>query len=293
MTNKIKELLLQLNLSDDDSIHLFHEKVRDRNDISVLKCDRSGVLFLSRDDHMDMSHYNEKDDFSYWGVKDRKESVLKVREDTNRRFEDFSNLVTNKKWLEVGAGSGAMLDKFNLITSCAHAAEPQNHVRSQLINEGYIVYEAIQNIPNDQLYDVITLFHVFEHMTDPIESLIHLRNKLEKGGKIVIEVPHANDFLISFYNLKAFKDFTFWSEHLILHTRTSLQSFLSAAGFREISIVGCQRYPLANHLYWLHEQKPGGHMKWDHIRNEQLDSAYEDLLSRLDCTDTLVAVASV
>jgi len=202
-------------------------------------------------------------------------------------------MVANKKWLDVGAGSGAMLDMFNPLASLAHAVEPQEHVRSQLVSEGYAVFKSVEELPHDQLYDVVTLFHVFEHMTDPIESLASLRDKMGVSSKIIIEVPHASDFLLSFYDLDEFKDFTFWSEHLILHTRKSLEAFIIRAGFNEIDIIGCQRYPLANHLHWLHKKKPGGHMQWGHLVDRKLDEAYAGLLSRLDRTDTLVAVATV
>ena len=292
MTNKIRELLCNLGLSDDSSIMPFYPKVRDRDDISVLKCHRSGVLFLSADDHMNLSHYSEQDSFSYWGMEDRKKSTLLVREDSIRRFNRFSNLGTNKKLLDVGAGNGAMLDLFAPVADSVTGVEPQSNVRDQLISEGYSVYKSIDDLSDEEHFDLITLFHVFEHMTDPIESLIKLKSKMEKDGKIIIEVPHANDFLISFFDLEEFKKFTFWSEHLILHTRDSLKVFLQEAGFTNINILSCQRYPLANHFYWLHNKKPGGHQKWDHLRNDQIDEAYSALLSQLDCTDTLIAVAS-
>lgn len=116
---------------------------------------------------------------------------------------------------------------------------------------------------------------------------------MKPGAKLVIEVPHANDFLLSFLALKEFYEFTFWSEHLILHTRKSLNRFLECAGFNNVSIEGFQRYPLANHLYWLARGKPGGHVQWRQLRSHDLDLAYANILKSLDMTDTLLAVAEV
>ena len=70
------------------------------------------------------------------------------------------------------------------------------------------------------------MFHVLEHIPYQIDTLKILKSKLKKGGKIIIEVPHAEDFLILQEELKEFKNFTFWSEHLILHTYKSLKSIL-------------------------------------------------------------------
>jgi hypothetical protein len=132
---------------------------------------------------------------------------------------------------------------------------------------------------------------VFEHLTDPFGLLKVAYDKLTVGGKIIIEVPHANDFLFSYLELEEFKKFTFWSEHLMLHNRWSLTAFLEKANFRNTVITGFQRYNLANHLHWLKEKKPGGHITWSMVTTEQLDSAYSSMLAGIDRTDTLIAIA--
>jgi hypothetical protein len=177
------------------------------------------------------------------------------------------------------------------ISSKTVAVEPQESVRKVLIESGYEVYPSVDDVPYNN-FDVVTLFHVFEHLIDPLGTLEVLKTKMSQGGKIVIEVPHAKDILIDFLDLDAFKSFTFWSEHLILHTRDSLRIFLEKAGFVNISIMGVQRYPLANHLYWLSRGKPGGHIEWAHLRTPELDAAYADMLAKIDNTDTLIAIAN-
>lgn len=291
MENKIKSLLCNLGISDEKSIVPFYPKVRDRDDVSVLKCHKSGVIFLSRSDHMEFSHYDTKKDFSYWGAQDRKTAILTGHEDAKRRFEQFKNIVANKKWIDVGTGAGGILDLLSPISSETIAVEPQESARNFLIESGYKVYPSVDDVPLKD-FEVTTLFHVFEHLTDPVGTLETLRNKMSQGAKIIIEVPHAKDFLISFLHLDVFKSFTFWSEHLILHTRDSLKIFLERAGFSNISIKGYQRYPLANHLHWLAKGKPGGHIMWDHLRTVMLDMSYGDMLAQIDNTDTLIAIAT-
>ena len=60
-----------------------------------------------------------------------------------------------------------------------------------------------------------------------------------------------------------------------------------------IIIEGLQRYPLANHLHWLSRKKPGEQHMWPELRTEQLDSAYSDMLASINCTDTLVVIATI
>ena len=239
---------------------------------------------------MDISHYEEKEGFRYWSAEDRKHAVNVGHEDKLRRRELLQHVVSNRKWMDIGTGSGGILDELSPLASQTCAVEPQNIARVSLKKLGYDVYPSIQSITQTN-FDVVTLFHVFEHFTNPFEDLKLIFRKMAAQGKIIIEVPHAKDFLISFFEHESFKIFTFWSEHLILHTRQSLTIFLEKAGFEDIIVTACQRYPLANHFYWLSKDKPGGHQVWSILRTLELDSAYSQMLSQLDKTDTIIAVA--
>ena len=108
---------------------------------------------------------------------------------------------------------------------------------------------------------------------------------LRKGGKVVVEVPHAQDVLLK---LDSFKSFSLWSEHIVLYTKQALQKLLKQSGFKNIHIGGFQRYPLANHIGWLVKGEPGGQ---NSIHIEA--SEYEELLISTDQTDTIIATATV
>jgi 2-polyprenyl-3-methyl-5-hydroxy-6-metoxy-1,4-benzoquinol methylase len=288
--NNIKDQLISLDICQEDSIEEYHPRVRDRDGVSVLKCNNSGVIFLSTSSHVDASYYMEQEGFEYWSSKDRKRAIDSNIEDTIRRKNLVRSAVQNRKWIDIGTGAGGILDELEQFSAESFAVEPQRAPRKSLQESGYTVYKSIEDIP-DNNYDVVTMFHVFEHLTSPLEDLKLVHSKMSTNGKIFIEVPHAKDFLISFLNLEEFKDFTFWSEHLILHTRQSLECFLRQAGFKDIVVKGCQRYPLANHLHWLSEKKPDGHNIWNHLRSEELDCAYSNMLNCTDSNDTLVATA--
>ena len=109
---------------------------------------------------------------------------------------------------------------------------------------------------NDR-YDIITLFHVLEHMPDPRSSLISLGEKLHPHGELIIEVPNANDALLSLYQSPDFKKFAYWSCHLFVFNEYSLATLIRQAGYKVNYIKQNQRYPLSNHLHWLSRGKPG------------------------------------
>jgi predicted SAM-dependent methyltransferase len=135
------------------------------------------------------------------------------------------------------------------------------------------------------------MFHVLDHITYQIKTLKMLKLKLKKKGKIIIEVPHAEDFLILQDELKEFKNFTFWSEHLILHTYKSLKTILAKSGFKNINIQFYQRYNFSNHLGWFLKRKPGGHSFYKKFINKKLNQHYCENLKRIKQTDTLIAIA--
>lgn len=291
MENKIAKTLCEWGVCDESQIEQYYPKVRDRDDICVLRCRKSGVIFTSTSKHMDISHYTEKHEFPhYWKEDNRKRALLDAFADDSRRKNQFLPIISNKSWMDVGTGTGGILDQLKGFAAKIVAIEPQQRALDVLKQEGYEAYADIADAPSDT-FDIITLFHVFEHLTEPLKILETAYSKLNVGGKIVIEVPHARDFLFTQLDLEEFKNFTFWSEHLVLHNRASLTAFLERANFRNITISGFQRYNLANHLHWMKKKKPGGHIHWSMLSNERLDVEYSSMLASIDMTDTLIGIA--
>ena len=289
--NKIAKTLCEWGVCDETAIETYYPRVRDRDDISVIRCRKSGVIFTSTSEHMDMSHYSEKHEFPhYWKEDNREKALVDSYEDDSRRKNQFLSLISNKSWMDVGTGAGGVLDLLKPFAGRVVAVEPQQRALDSLRNEKYEAYSDIAEAPSDE-FDVITLFHVFEHLTDPLDLLNTAYEKLKVGGKLIVEVPHANDFLFSYLDLEEFKKFTFWSEHLVLHNRSSLTAFLERANFKNTVISGFQRYNLANHLHWMKEKKPSGHINWAMLATDELDNAYSNMLEKIDMTDTLIAVA--
>jgi len=170
--------------------------------------------------------------------------------------------------------------------------EVQDNYLQELNKNNIDCYRDIANL-DDHSIDSCFLFHVLEHFEDPIHHLDSIKTKLVEGGKVVIEVPHARDLLIKNLKIQEFIDFTLWSQHLILHTRESLEKFLSAAGYKNIKIYGVQRFSIANHLQWATNKIPGGHRgELAYIEEPELVMAYQETLNRIDATDTLIAIAN-
>ena len=136
------------------------------------------------------------------------------------------------------------------------------------------------------------MFHVLEHILDPKAILSELTEMLADGGQIIVEVPNADDALLTLYQCEPFSNFTYWSCHLFLFTAKTLKMLFSQVNLKVNYIKQIQRYSLSNHLYWLANGKPGGHQKWRFLNSPELHAAYEKQLTAIGKCDTLLASVS-
>jgi hypothetical protein len=136
------------------------------------------------------------------------------------------------------------------------------------------------------------MFHVLGHAPDPKSILVELSEILANNGQIIVEVPNADDVLLTFYHREPFSNFTYWSCHLFLFTFKTLEMLFSKVNLKVNYIKQIQRYPLVNHLYWLANGKPGGHQKWHFLDSPELHAAYEKQLAAIGKCDTILASIS-
>lgn len=280
---KIFEALSSLKLTSDETRKVISNGTRDKVDLTVWQDTVSQVIFIDDfyvgDEEYTLGTYRAKDRLDY-------ERYI----DKERRLKDFLPYFVGKRICDFGCGAGDFLIGARPHAMSVEGVELQEDYRLSLEEQGI---NCLDNIADaDKNFDSVMMFHSFEHMNDPLYILKQIRSKTVDGGKILIEVPHANDYLIKYLQCKPFIDFTLWSQHLILHTRESLKCFLEVAGYKNIMVTSFQRYPLSNHLNWLAKGEAGGHKSLlNTIDTPELISAYESALRKIDATDTLVAIA--
>ena len=301
MKNPIINELIKLKLISKLNLITLNSKTRDKK-IKVIKDLKTKIIFLEK--YITSNEYYSSLNYKDHDRKIKKRSKKKIAnvktlsgiiktpiiEDDYRRAKQFEKYLKNKNVLDFGCGWGGFLTKIKQNKSLSGVElreECINHIQNKIkkinISNNIISF--------DKKFDIITMFHVLEHIPHQIKTLKFLKSKLNKNGKIIIEVPHAEDFLILQDELKEFKNFIFWSEHLILHTYNSLKTILFKSGFKKINIQYYQRHNFANHLGWFLKKKPGGHNFYEEIVSDKLNSIYCENLVKLGKTDTLIAIA--
>lgn len=281
--SSIRESLESIGAVDPAHVDVLAERTRDR-DVKVLRDSHSGVIFID-------DHYVGDEEYvsgEYRGVDDPITLVDTV--DRDRRVAALMPLCVGRRVLDFGCGRGLFLREVSETAESVQGVELQESYRTELTAFGIPCAPSLEAVSAP--VDTVTMFHVLEHLPEPIETLQQIRGLMAPSGDLIVEVPHARDLLLADMDVEAFRSFTLWSQHLVLHTRDSLRRLLEASGFRDITIRGVQRYGLGNHLHWLRHGEPSGHSSlFAELETQALRQAYEDSLDRIDATDTLVAHA--
>ncbi|SEI50681.1 2-polyprenyl-3-methyl-5-hydroxy-6-metoxy-1,4-benzoquinol methylase [Allopseudospirillum japonicum] len=272
-------------LCGSDQYSIRPGSVRDKPELQVLECASCGLVYLS-----DFSHINDafyEDSGMHQAPIDIHAWLANTHADDMRRFELLKTSLTNKEILDFGCGHAGFLIKAKEFASSATGIELESRLSEWFLENDINVYKKIDQL-KDKSFDIITAFHVVEHLPNPAEIIMALSEKLKENGKIIIEVPNANDALLTLYENQAFSNFTYWSCHLYLFNGATLEALARKANLNLDYIKYVQRYPLSNHLHWLAKNTPGGHQVWSFIDNNDLSKAYESTLASLGKTDTLI-----
>ena len=258
--------------------------VRDAPGLGVVQCVQCGLVTLSSQDHIHQGFYESSGMHGAEPVS--MDAWLKdTAWDDQRRFEMLKPLLANKKVLDFGCGAGGFLERAQVLAAEVTGIELETRVCAHW--QGKLNVIADVSLADDS-YDLITAFHVIEHLPDPRSMLSRLSSLLSSNGRMVVEVPSSEDALLTLYDCDAFQRFTYWSQHLYLFNASTLETLVRQAGLRVIALQHYQRYSLANHLHWLSQSKPGGHMQWEFLDTPEVKQAYASSLSAIGKTDTLI-----
>ncbi|WP_396194558.1 class I SAM-dependent methyltransferase [Flavobacterium sp.] len=105
---------------------------------------------------------------------------------------------TKGKLLDIGAGTGDFLvvaknDGWNIT-----GIEPSAKAKETAIKKGVIFADSLSELENNS-FDVITMWHVLEHVPNLEDYLSELKRLIKPTGTIVIAVPNFKSFDANFY----------------------------------------------------------------------------------------------
>jgi 2-polyprenyl-3-methyl-5-hydroxy-6-metoxy-1,4-benzoquinol methylase len=147
-----------------------------------------------------------------------------------KRFEQINQLIPdNATTLDAGSSSGEfvyLLQKRGYKAKGIEANEPYaEYSRSEL--QVNISIQPFSQYLSDEEFDLITMFHVLEHLEHPVRDLRKLSERLKPDGYFVIEVPNILYRNMSFSHK--------WHPgHLFSYTAETLSEIMSKAGMETV-----------------------------------------------------------
>ena len=141
-----------------------------------------------------------------------------------------------KRLLEIGSYYGHFLDyarKLGFIvtgldpdTSLAEIARKRFNLE---IIDGFLQDAHI----GDESYDVVVMFHVIEHMNDPLKEMKEINRIMKRGGIFIAETPRYDTL---WFKILREHERSVIPEHFTFFTKNSFSQMVTKAGFNIIQL---------------------------------------------------------
>jgi 2-polyprenyl-3-methyl-5-hydroxy-6-metoxy-1,4-benzoquinol methylase len=203
----------------------------------VLKCVECDMVYVHPlPDAEELSrHYDAGYYFGWISVqKKTRERMWARRLKVIRRWAEPGSL------LDVGCGEGLFLEVAKNGGWQAEGTELSSHAAdfaSRRLQQPIFCGEVWQADFAPRNFNVVTMWHVLEHTTQPLRILSAVKGLLKPGGYLVLAVPNVNDFVmqVAYLFTKGHKQRLFSLKdkevHLFHFSEKTLRTLLTRAGF--------------------------------------------------------------
>lgn len=236
------ENLLKCPSCASEDTKLAYPSIKDfsvsKEDFQVSKCQNCELLYTNpRPDQKGIIPYY--DNVNYVSHSNTSKGLVFKLYHIVRNYALKQKLKLIKKYiskptiLDYGAGTGAFV-KYALDQGAnATGFEISENARAVGQNDHQVTYT--DNIPNHPTYNVITMWHVLEHIHNLHATFQNLVNSLEKDGYLFIAVPNHESYDAQFYK-------EYWAAwdipiHLYHFNKTSFTHFTKAYNLKLEEII--------------------------------------------------------
>ena len=173
----------------------------------IYSCNECGFYFTqNHPDEADIAPYYQSED--YISHSDTSKGLINtiyhwVRKIMlNRKYRLIKRENPNKKLLDIGCGTGYFLDYMQKKNYEVYGVEKEKNAREFAINNFNIPVTSPDNFlsqKQNKQYDIITYWHVLEHIQNFNEYLKSTHNKLNKDGILIIALPNHKSYDAKYY----------------------------------------------------------------------------------------------
>jgi len=207
---------------------ILSEDAKSKNVLSVARCLRCGLIQqnpMPSTEELEIyySHHYRKDYKSLYQPDPR--YVYRAGVVAKKRLEWMSETISTSnrgRLLDVGSGGGEFVYCAKKMNYESSGIEPNfGYSEFARLNYGVEIQTGMLSGVGNNTYDVITLFHVLEHMANPTRVVRKLYDLLSENGYLVIEVPNILQLDASPSNI-------FFKAHLTYYSSATISSLFSS-----------------------------------------------------------------
>ena len=206
------------------------------NIFSILEDSNNNFLITSpRPNDSDLSNFYESEDYiSHTDAKkslfDKVYHLIRMYAIKQKVKLVSSFLKEEKSILDIGAGTGDFLLACKNKGWQVEGIEPNNKARIIAENKLQITLKESRKEITGKKYDVISMWHVLEHIPDLNELVSDLKDLLKDNGTLIIAVPNHRSFDANYYK-------EFWAgydvpRHLWHFSRTAMENLFLTKGIQ-------------------------------------------------------------
>ena len=177
-----------------------------RETFSIVQCTKCGFKYTNpRPDDKEIGKYYESEE--YVSHSNSKKGLINtvyhwVRNYSLRKKVELINSQSKKgNLLDIGCGTGEFLSTAVANGWKGQGIEPNDKARNQAISNhklNVLPESGIASLQNNN-FDVITMWHVLEHVHTLNERVLEIYSLLKPGGKAIIAVPNCTSYDASVY----------------------------------------------------------------------------------------------
>jgi len=162
--------------------------------------------------------------------------------------------------LEIGCGAGALLSKIKPLVSKCVGLELYgpfvDFIKKELGIEAYC--SDVNESGFSGRFDLIISIATLDHLPNPLEALMKMKELLTPSGKIYLEVPNAEQALNLYLpgdNRDKFNEFFWHKAHFFYFNKETISMMFEKAGLK--AEISCRHdYTLKNFLQWYFTGRP-------------------------------------
>jgi len=204
----------------------------------MYECGRCGLVFFDRQQFEVHDYGNYYDYTDAWDGK-RVAWELRIRRHAlTQQLAQLGSYVEGRTFLDIGAGPGYLCHvaaSEGWDSSGIELSEKALRIGRQFLDVKYVEFDDIV----DESLDVITCYHILEHMENPDGFLKKVYSKLKPNGVVAVHVPHREPLSFRLRNrLQSRKDGQaeklcqlYVPEHISGFTQESLVNAFQIFGF--------------------------------------------------------------